>query len=31
MYLSEIIKVINGKSSLDEDIKIKDIKTDTRN
>ena len=30
MYLSEIIKVINGKSSLDEDIKIKDIKTDTR-
>ena len=30
MYLSEIIKVVNGKSNLKDDIKINEIKTDTR-
>ncbi len=30
MYLSEIIKIVNGKSSINEDIKINGIKTDTR-
>ena len=30
MYLSEIIKIVDGKSSINEDIKINGIKTDTR-
>ncbi|MBQ9071857.1 MAG: UDP-N-acetylmuramoyl-tripeptide--D-alanyl-D-alanine ligase [Bacilli bacterium] len=30
MYLSEIIKVVNGKYNLKDDVKIKEIKTDTR-